>query len=106
MRRLQEGGAADDLAVLARGTFEQHVDGCANRGLVEGRLLAVDQVLEPLQSLVHFGGGHRLLHIRRRRSRPGGVFERISRSVADLRDKRECREKILLALALEADDKI
>ena len=31
MRRLQIGGAADDLAGIARGAFEQHIDGVANR---------------------------------------------------------------------------
>ena len=54
MRRLQIGGAADDLAGVAGGAFEQHIDGAANRGRIEGRLLAVDQFLEPHQSLVHF----------------------------------------------------
>src|ERR1700722_11562781 len=54
MRRLQVGGAADDLAGIASGAFEQHVYGVANHGLVEGRLLAVDQFLKPHQSLVHF----------------------------------------------------
>ena len=54
MRRLQIGGAADDLAGIAGGAFEQHIDGVANRGLIEGRLLAVDQFLKPHQSLVHF----------------------------------------------------
>ncbi len=53
MGRLQPGGAADDLAGIARGPLEQHIDGGANRSLVEGRLLAVDQFLEPRQSLVH-----------------------------------------------------
>ena len=53
MGRLQIGGAADDLAGIAGGAFEQHIDGVANRRLVEGRLLAVDQFLEPHQSLVH-----------------------------------------------------
>src|SRR5262245_46049412 len=53
MGGLQIGGAADDLAFLARGPLEQHVDGRANRSQVEGRLLAVDQVLEALQSLIH-----------------------------------------------------
>ena len=53
MRGLQVGSAADDLALLARGPLEQHIDRCANRGQVKGRLLAVDQMLEPLQSLVH-----------------------------------------------------
>ena len=54
MRGLQVRGAADDLAGIARGAFEQHIDSVANHGLVEGRLLAVDQFLEPHQSLVHF----------------------------------------------------
>ena len=54
MRGLQVGGAADDLAGIAGRAFEQHIDGVANHGLVEGRLLAVDQFLEPHQSLVHF----------------------------------------------------
>jgi hypothetical protein len=55
MRRLQIGGAADDLAGIAGGAFEQHIDGaCQSHGLVEGRLLAVDQFLKPHQSLVHF----------------------------------------------------
>ena len=53
MGGLQIGGAADDLAFFARGALEQHIDRRANRGQVEGRLLAVDQVLEPLQPLVH-----------------------------------------------------
>src|SRR5665213_695434 len=53
MGRLQIGGAADDLAGIAGGAFEQHIDGVANRSLIEGRLLAVDQFLEPHQSLVH-----------------------------------------------------
>src|SRR3981081_1096466 len=38
MRRLQIGGAADDLARLARGALEQHIDGAANRRRIEGRL--------------------------------------------------------------------
>src|SRR5215468_6541526 len=38
MRGLQVSGAADDLARIARGPFEQHIDGGANRSLVEGRL--------------------------------------------------------------------
>src|SRR2546423_7526617 len=54
MRRLQMGGAAGDLAGIAPGPFEQHIDGVANRSLIEGRLLAVDQFLKPHQSLVHF----------------------------------------------------
>ena len=53
MRGLQVGGAADDLAGIARRALEQHIDGVANHGLVEGRLLTVDQFLEPHQSLVH-----------------------------------------------------
>ena len=53
MRGLQVCGAADDLAGIARRAFEQHIDGVANHGLVEGRLLAVDQFLKPHQSLVH-----------------------------------------------------
>ena len=53
MRGLQIGGAADDLAGIAGRRVEQHVDGGANRSLVEGRLLAVDQFLKPRQSLVH-----------------------------------------------------
>ena len=55
MRGLQIGGAADDLAGIARRALEQHIDRCANRSLVEGRLLAVDQFLKPHQSLVHLG---------------------------------------------------
>ena len=54
MRRLKIGGAADDLARIAGGALEQHIDGVPNHGLVEGRLLAVDQFLKPRQSLVHF----------------------------------------------------
>src|ERR1700733_8933481 len=46
MRRLQVGGAADELAGIAGGSFEQHIDGVANRSPIEGRLLAVDQLLE------------------------------------------------------------
>jgi len=46
MGGLQISGAADDLAGIAGRAFEQHVDGFANHGLVEGRLLAVDQFLE------------------------------------------------------------
>ena len=53
MRRLQIGGAADDLAGIAGGAFEQHIHSVANRRHIEGRLLAVDQFLEPHQSLVH-----------------------------------------------------
>src|SRR5262249_59915668 len=53
MGGLQIGGAANDLAFLARGPLEQHIDGRSNRSQVEGRLLAVDQFLEALQSLVH-----------------------------------------------------
>src|ERR1700726_242787 len=53
MRRLQIGSAADDLAGIAGCAFEQHVDGVANRSHIEGRLLAVDQFLEPHQSFVH-----------------------------------------------------
>ena len=53
MRRLQIGGAADDLAGIAGCAFEQHIHGVANRRRIEGRLLAVDQSLEPHQSLVH-----------------------------------------------------
>src|SRR5262249_39519133 len=49
MRGLKIGGSSDDLARIASCSFEQHVHGGANRGLVKGRLLAVDQVLEPLQ---------------------------------------------------------
>jgi hypothetical protein len=50
---LQIGGTADDLAFLARGPLEQHIDGRADRSQIEGRLLAVDQVLQALQPLVH-----------------------------------------------------
>src|ERR1700733_14393623 len=53
MGRLQPGGPSDDLAGIARRAFKQHIDSGANRSLVEGRLLAVDQSLEPRQSLVH-----------------------------------------------------
>src|SRR5882757_631365 len=53
MRGLQIGGAADDLAGIACWPLEQHIDRVANHGPVEGRLLAVDQFLEPHQSLVH-----------------------------------------------------
>src|SRR5438093_813738 len=51
---LEIRGAADDLAGIAGRAFEQHIDGVTNHGLVEGRLLTVDQFLEPHQSLVHF----------------------------------------------------
>src|SRR6185436_14499735 len=53
MGGLQVGGAADDLAGIARGPFEQDIDGLADHSLVEGRLLMVDQFLKPHQSLVH-----------------------------------------------------
>src|ERR1700751_1238038 len=39
MRRLEIGGAADDLSVLAGCPLEQHVHGASNRRPVEGRLL-------------------------------------------------------------------
>src|ERR1700752_267120 len=51
--RLQIGGAADDLAGISAGTLKQHIDGGTNRSRIEGRLLAVDQLLKPHQSLVH-----------------------------------------------------
>src|SRR5204863_5380514 len=54
MGGLQIGGAADDLALLARGPLEQHINRRTNRSQIEGRLLALDQVLQALQSLVHF----------------------------------------------------
>ena len=47
------GALLHRLAGIARGALEQHIDGVANRRHVEGRLLAVDQFLEPHQSLVH-----------------------------------------------------
>src|ERR1700759_63527 len=53
MGRLQISGATDELAGIGGGPLEQHIHGGANRSLVEGRLLAVDQFLEPRQSLVH-----------------------------------------------------
>src|SRR6201996_5464827 len=94
MGRLQVSGAADDLAGIARNALEQHVNGGANRRLVEGRLLAVDQFLEPRQSLVHVRCCNHLLQVRRRRPRPRRIFKRISGSVSDLHDKRECGGKI------------
>src|SRR4051794_37078057 len=36
MRWLQVSGATDDLARIARRALEQHIDGVANHGLVEG----------------------------------------------------------------------
>ena len=35
MRRLQIGGAADDLAGIAGRALEQHIDGVANRSLLK-----------------------------------------------------------------------
>jgi len=55
MGGLQIGGAADDLARLASRAIEQHINRPAQRGPVEGGLLAVDQVLKLHQSLVHVG---------------------------------------------------
>ena len=46
--------SATGIFVFSRGALEQHIDGCANRSQIEGRLLAVDQLLQALQSLVHF----------------------------------------------------
>src|ERR1700742_3435454 len=37
VRRLQIGGASDDLAGIARSPLEQHIHGGANRSLVERR---------------------------------------------------------------------
>ena len=54
MRRLQIGGSTNNLTGIAGGALIQHIDGVANRRRIEGRLLAVDQFLEPHQSLVHF----------------------------------------------------
>src|SRR5579872_5448831 len=106
MRGLKIGGTADDLAGIARGALEQHVDGGSNRGPVEGRLLAVDQFLKPRQSLVHLVRWHHLPHVRRRRAWPRRILERISGSVSDLCDESEGGAKIFLRLAGETDDKI
>jgi hypothetical protein len=46
-------GPSDDLAGITGRAFEQHVDGGADHGPVEGRLLTVDQFLEPHQTIVH-----------------------------------------------------
>ena len=47
------GSTCPMMSGVAGGALEQHIDGVANHGLVKGRLLTVDQFLEPHQSLVH-----------------------------------------------------
>ena len=106
MRRLQVGGAADDLAFIARGAFEQHVDRGADRRPVEGVLLAVDQFLKPCQAFVHCGRCNHLLHVRGGRARSRRILERIGPSVTDLRHQREGSFEVFLSLAGEADDEI
>ena len=106
MGRLQISGAADDLAGIAGGAFEQHIHGLADHGPVEGRLLAIDQFLQPHQSLVHLFSRHRLPDVRRRRAWPRRILERIGASVPDLPHQREGTGKIFLALTGEAHDEI
>ena len=54
MRRLQIGGAADDLAGIAARRSNSTSTVRPIAACIEGRLLAVDQFLKPHQSLVHF----------------------------------------------------
>ena len=73
---------------------------------VEGELVRVDPRLQPLQPLVHDFARDLVLHRCRRSARPGAVFERISRGVADRIDDLQRRLEILFGLAGEADDEV
>ena len=106
MDRLQPGRLADQLAGLAARPLEQHLGAAADARLVEGELLGVEQGLEALEALVHHFGGNLILHLGRRRSGPGRIFERESLGIVHRRDDPQRRLELGLGLAGEADDEV
>ena len=75
MNGLQIGRAADDLSLAAARLLEQHVERPADAAGIEGRLLAVDELLQLREPLVHRRGVDHSLHIRGRCSRTRRIFE-------------------------------
>ena len=68
----------------------------ADAGSIERRLLAVDELLQLRETLIHRRRVDRPLHLRRRRTRPRRILERVGRSVTDLLDQREGRGEIVI----------
>ena len=81
--RLEIGRAADDLARMAAGLVEQHVEGHAHAARHERGLVPLDVVLQALQPLV-LHGFRQLLHVGGRRAGPRRIFERVGAGEADL----------------------
>ena len=75
-------------------------------GPVMGQGKAALHLLQGLQTALGFGTVHRLLEIRRRRSRPGRILEAVAVDEAHGLDEIQGRQEIGLALAREADDQI
>ena len=86
--------------------FDQHRAALAERGGVEGQLIAVERGLEALQPLVHHFGGDLVGHGGGGRAGAGRVLEAEALGVADRIDKAQRFRELGLGLAGEADDEI
>jgi hypothetical protein len=105
LHRLQIGRTADDLARKPARLFEQNVERAANERMIEGSLLALDQILQPCKP-ARLHGFFDLHHFRCRRAGAGAVLERIGLGEAHALDEIEGRREVVLRLSGEADDKI
>ncbi len=84
LHRLQIGRAADQLAGMAAGRLEQHIEAAAEAAAVERRLAAVDRSLQALQALRLYVLVDLIVHVGAGRAGPRRIFERERAGEADL----------------------
>ena len=101
--RLQPGTAADQLAVIPPAPFEQHVDGLADLGAVEGLAMVLQHSVEPREALGLDRFGDLILVSGGGRAGATRLFEGKGAGVAHGFAKLQRRLEIRLGFAGEAD---
>src|SRR3546814_7505338 len=85
---------------------EEQARGAADGRGVERLLLLVEQSLQPLEAVVHFGFVDLIFHRRGRGAGAARIFEAVRHRVIGRADDIERRLKILFGFAGEADDEV
>ena len=106
LHRLQIGRLADDLARIAAGLLEQHVERLPDAGAVEGCQLAIDQLLQFAQAFGLHVFRNLIVHVGGRRAGARRILERERAGEADLVDQLHGVAEIRVGFAGEADDEI
>src|SRR3546814_6223660 len=106
MHRLEPRRLADDLPFELALPFEGQARGAADGRGVERLLLLVEQSLQPLEAVVHFGFVDLIFHRRGRGAGAARIFEAVRHRVIGRADDIERRLKILFGFAGEADDEV